>query len=317
MKFVKFNSIDRVENIVPSKDRLYQHAIENATQWVITEKIDGSNFSIIVERGNPEFEIARRNDILVDGEDMWNLVSGKDRFNKLVEDIRQYMETEWCEFDQINVYGEWFGKGIMKRVFYGDGRYYRLFNAVGVKGDDIVPLAFNEFQQFIDHFDLNDIFVPVLAVVESYEQAIKYKNDLPSVLSPTGSIMEGIIIEPLDVRTPFKVKSKNELYAESTNHPKAVVIRNGDVERLHNAFMNYITLNRMYTVFSKLGYPREGVRAANKYLTTFVKDAVDDFVADHPDFKDAEIEARDRRYITNVGSEGFKLFSRVLKELAD
>ena len=127
MKFVKFNSIDRVENIVPSKDRLYQHAIENATQWVITEKIDGSNFSIIVERGNPEFKIARRNDILVDGEDMWNLVSGKSRFNRLIESIREYMETEWSEFDQITVYGEWFGKGIMKRVFYGDGRYYRLF----------------------------------------------------------------------------------------------------------------------------------------------------------------------------------------------
>lgn len=72
---------------------------------MITEKIDGSNFSIIVERGNPEFEIARRNDILVDGEDMWNLVSGKSRFNRLVESIREYMETEWSEFDQITVYG--------------------------------------------------------------------------------------------------------------------------------------------------------------------------------------------------------------------
>lgn len=36
MKFVKFNSIERVENIVPSKDRLYQHAIANANQWVLS-----------------------------------------------------------------------------------------------------------------------------------------------------------------------------------------------------------------------------------------------------------------------------------------
>lgn len=316
MIFVKFNSIDRVENINLMKNSEYKKASLCASKWVITEKIDGSNFSLIIERNNPHFDIARRNDVLHEGEDMWTINAGKDRFNYVVECIREYMNDEWSEFDQINLFGEWFGKGIMKRVFYGDHYYYRFFNAVGVKGNIVVPLEFRELHRFIDRYHLNDHFVPILGYADSYEQAVQYKNDMPSTISPIGSIMEGIVIEPYDVRTHFKVKSKNELYSERKNHPQPVKIVGDGVEKLHQIFLQYITINRMYTIFSKNGYPVNGVNEASKYLRAFIKDAFDDFIKDNPQFEGV-VEQRDRRYITNAGSEGFKLFSQALKDLAE
>ncbi len=315
MKFVKFPSIENAYRLtIIENNRHVPVEVQQADKWVVTEKIDGSNVSIIVDRNEIGYEVARRNAIIKDeNDDMGELVADSTRvkfwFECIERAVRDEMNRTLRDFDQVMVYGEWYGKGILGRVFYGDQKYFRMFAIAGIRGDEVIEFPFAFLQKFAVDHRLTGLMVPVIKYTDTYNEALQTPNDMPSLISPTNDIMEGIVIRPLYVGGSFRVKSKNEKFDEKAKNGKMPAVLAGDVLRLRDLFKQYATESRMFGIFSKLGTPTNN-RDTGRYLAAFIEDIKEDFIKDHPEFLDEQFKD-DRKQITNLGRLPYEIFITV------
>lgn len=312
--FVKFPSI-----LYPKHVRPYRGLINAVKQWAVTEKIDGSNFSIIINVHDHSFEIGKRNMLINDPngdiEDLW---SNRARFNNLVDFVVDYYKRD-TSIDHVILYGEFFGPKIMRRIDYGRTNDWRLFAMTAVRLSALPDyqyqtVPFKTLQSIVEQYSTkyNDVnrVVPVLSIVDKFDDAIAFPNDSKSTLSPSDSIMEGIVVVPYELGTNFRVKIKNSKYCEVDNNKARLVIdSDSNVVRLHEIFKTYCTENRMLSVFSKFG-PCKDKSKVGEYLSEFLRDATEQFVSDYPEFLEIT-ETSDRKKVTNVKSLPFMLFKRV------
>ena len=313
--FVKFPSIFHVEDALLPANEAFNKTIDN---WVITEKVDGSNFSIIIDRNDKTFEVAKRSNIITNqGSDIWQLWTHRERFIPFVDKfIDAFNSVDNSSDDHIIVYGEWYGPTIMRRIDYGDENQWRMFAVSKTLGEDVTPIPFKTLDNLITDIGFADHLVPILGFESDLNKALSFANDGISKLSPTDSVMEGIVVCPYDVGTNIRYKSKNDRFKETENNKNRSNYDdkiNANYLSLKAAFKDYCTENRMFTVFSKFGFPQD-CKLTGKYLTEFINDAIIDFTHDHPEFGEIQ-DAGIRRNITNVGGTPYQLFKIVYKKL--
>ena len=315
--FVHFPSILHVEDAILPANKRFNDTVDN---WVITEKVDGSNFSLIIDRNDKSFEVAKRSNIINSpNSDIWQLWTHRERFipfiNDFVDEFNNRFSDNNC--DHIVVYGEWYGPTIMRRIDYGENNDWRVFALTTTTNEDITPVAFSTLDSIVNETGYADRLVPILGFESDLVKALSFTNDGISRLSPSDSVMEGIVVCPYDVGTNIRYKSKNEKYKEKDNNSNRAVFDmkcTAEYERLKNEFKSYCTENRMYTVFSKLGFPQNS-KQTGKYLSEFIADATADFIHDNPSFTEITDKSI-AKAITNVGGIPYQLFKSVYNKLS-
>ena len=110
--FVKFPSIPGLHKI-SEICKIYQPG-----EFEITEKIDGANFSILIENGEVKF--ARRRGVLAPDEKFYN-------YQQVISELTDLIEYLKTLGDDVQLYGELYGKGIQNRIYYGEKQYFRWF----------------------------------------------------------------------------------------------------------------------------------------------------------------------------------------------
>jgi RNA ligase (TIGR02306 family) len=174
----------------PSPEHLkrYKDLFNDGEEVVITEKIHGTNFSVLVEPDG-EVKIASHRYFWKDNE-----------VNSRMVYIRTYHENEVLQHlpHDVQVFGEIYGVQDLK---YGlkDGKIDFAIFAV-CKGREF--LNYDDFISFCEAYKLPR--VPVLyRGAYSWEIATQF-NNADSVLAPK-CMMEGVIVQPAIERTDFKV----------------------------------------------------------------------------------------------------------------
>ncbi|MFW6046550.1 MAG: RNA ligase family protein [Candidatus Woesearchaeota archaeon] len=279
---------------------------ELKNQWyIITEKRDGSNICLIfrphkedVENIQIDYKVASRNRILGDDENFYGVRDVLPKYSELIKCL-QILANDSNVY--INAYFELFGSGIQNRINYGKEKYIELFD-LRVLNDDS---DFFMSPDFIHNDDvLSKYTVPVLGTVRGIDDALNFK--------PEGfdeGKIEGMVIKPYyDVYTNkvgkiFYIKKKSPEFSEKENKEKKKEKPkfDKDVEELHRIFGQYITRNRVLSIFSKHGEIQDP-KQIGEYIKLVLEDAKEDF------FKDGYvISERDSKEIKHVYNHSKKI----------
>lgn len=166
---------------------------------VITEKVDGSNFSFGLHDGIPVMNTRNIHIWNIKGwpqntQESWNFEY--DGFQMKHHFLTQYGMKPFeilrsLGYDNILIYGEIYGPGINGRINYGDSVKFVFFDAYEndwwMKWDIFSGLCQKlEIPRVHCHY----IGKPVLDVFEQFRHQ-------PSVYSPTGDLAEGIVVKGL------------------------------------------------------------------------------------------------------------------------
>lgn len=322
MKFSRYASIDnsyRLKTI-----GLIQEQLPNA-QFVVQEKIHGSNFAIYTDGETVRY--AKRGGLLNDEEIFFNhpklerygLESKiKEIFTNLKTNLKTVGDEAGIEvgFSQISIHGEIFGGSyphedvskvegvsrVQKEVLYSPNTEFMAFD-IKVDGDFVDMGIFIECCE-----SFNIPHLPIL-LTGTLEEALNYQNEyqttIPKMLGLPeipDNICEGNVIKPLETAyfgngSRIVVKNKNAKFSErsgqkGTPKPKDPVPQH--IMDMMSVAATYSNENRLRNVLSHIGEVKQN--EFGKILGLMSKDAVEDFVLDNPKFE--ELEKKERKEVT-------------------
>ena len=256
--FIKYRSLENHYRVV--KDFLPLDMLV-----AVTEKLDGSNFSLITSGGIARY--ASRNQ-LVDGS--WNNLQGLvpaqliDKLTKLSDEV-----------GRINLFGEVFSSKILKRIPYGEARV-RFFDAI-VDGE---YLSANEFDELMIKLGYTDLCVKY--TVMTLKKALEIDVEGLKTAFAEDSMAEGIVIKSLrhnqiNHRIPV-IKKKSGQFLEKSKVGKKSMELNEEQQK----FGEYINEARVLSYISKEG-PMKEMNQMGDYIKGVLADAWVEFFADLTD----------------------------------
>lgn len=248
MEFKKFSSLENTYNgkII---DKVV-HEGHASSQWVVTEKIDGANFSFWCD--GSEVKVASRNQF-VDG----TFFNCQKVINAHSEKFLNYVKDNFPG-EVVVVYGELFGANIQNRVNYGTEVKFVAFD-MRVNGEPInkTDVALNAPAA---GFECNKILF-----IGTYEEAMAYPHEFRSHYTPDScdaddlNEAEGIVIEPVipakfnnGSRIYFKKKTARFSEKKNRTHKTPSVLPD-DVSEILESVLEYCTESRVHSVISKIG----------------------------------------------------------------
>ena len=306
MEFHKWPKIENLETERLKNSRAFQKAWE-VENWVVTEKIDGTNIGLNMS-SDGHWELSSRNQML--GHKNVNFYGIETAWPQLLPLVELVTTSLAPEFRQCTLQGEFFGTKVMCRVNYRVNQAFRWFGVYMVDADGVYRrMPFSFLEHFLNKAGMSDMLVPVIGHFRHFEEAIAVEKERASFFNPEAKA-EGIVIQPLDV--PIEpdgliFKNKSETFKENrlpsmkpTDADRAVI------DKLNAEFKEYINESRMLSVISKIGRPA-GITDFKPYASELFADAWEDFAKDHPDL---ELSAGDVRAVRNVGSRAYWTFQQ-------
>lgn len=295
--FVKFTSIENSYRTKYIDGFLQLDPTIANERFVVTEKVDGSNFQW---EFSPEGDVrcgSRNNYLDMSGSFQGAVIRDLYAAHAVVLDklIKLAIQTD----STIRLYGELYGEGIQKRVDYGRGKKLIYF-AMMINGD---WLCFREFQERIANAGGGQWIVPILFIADGLNEALETDIEFNTLLNnKENNLAEGVVISMYDRvvtdghGSPFILKKKHEQFGEGkVKEAKAV---DATVLALNASFREYINENRILSVFSKEGVissPKE----IGKYIKLIMDDAREDF---EKDFNLSTLDKNQLKGVYNVGS---------------
>ena len=319
IKFIKWPSIDNITNI-SNEDFCYLQ--DNIHDWVVTEKIDGTNISINVTEHN--FLLGKRSSLLGENSSFYNVYKQVHKIESVIKALQNYIYKHKDVY-QLTMYGEYFGPQVINRIYYGNDYQFRFYGMCYILKSDlynVVWLDFNTFQNIMKEYHIENFIVPILGVYKNFEDACNHINNGVTNFSDEKhhNSMEGIVLEPF-YDTPisgtknFIFKSKNKDFLEkccSTVKKHCELAEESEIKSARLKFKDYCVESRMYSVFSKEGLPTSN-KNIGAYINKFINDAKTDFLKENPEYKN--FTDKEMKYITNIGNLGFILYTNVYKKL--
>ena len=314
-EFQKYNDIEnhyngkiveRIKNTVEfAEDCVYQ----------VTEKIDGSNMSIIISKDDVKF--ARRTELLLEDEKFYGYqeVMNSVRITSFIKTVQDSIKGDTI----YTFFGELFGPSIQTRIYYGAEKKFHMFD-MKVNGETMPPVFFEDYLKSICYFDLH---VPILGYVKGLENALAYEADLVKTAYwetgnsnyPEAQTSEGVVLKPYEKvlynqssRVIFKKKNKEFCEMMSVKHKERVV---KELTELQLLFIDYINENRMCSVVSKYGEPADGTQIG-KYISLIGEDAFNDFVKENDLDKESMNKNEFKSYLGLVGKYALPLIKKYL-----
>lgn len=283
----------------PSLENHYQH--KHIEKWfvkfpelpyepfVITEKIDGANFCIIITKNKIAHQ--KRSAILNPEAGFFNYQSVMENCKEQVAKVQKWGVDHLT--DEIRIFGEIFGEGIQKRVDYGVGKQFLPFE-IWVNGE---PLPFSQAQILLDQAGVKNWWVPVLGYAADYDSAMQFDLDRETSVprdndsDVVNKKIEGVVIVPtLKVfkwddkqdSSLFRIKFKSADFGDNPRGGKVQVPFKWSVDGhiLAQAFIEKFSDNRKDDLISKMG-PLESTPQLSEYIKAFIDDAKEDFLKDH------------------------------------
>lgn len=322
MEFHRWASIENLELELEKETEDVKAARNLDCRWVVTEKIDGTNIGINVSREG--VRVSSRNNMLTPDTNFFNVGEHLNLIGELVWYVKRFLSANpKCE--QITLNGEYYGSKVMNRIKYGPEYAFAFFGAYSINWGEYSVWSFSELDSLLKGSGLSRLLVPMIGIYDSFEEACRVPNDIPSQLNPKETA-EGIVIEPFEL--PWKMrmnemdlqfifKSKNEKFKERSADKINLKPSDKEDEALRafrRDFQSLCTESRMWSVLSKVGRP-ESAKNFSPYVAPFLNDVWEDFLKMHPS---EEFSSKDKKAIQSIGGLGYKLFniaaSKMLKE---
>ncbi len=304
MEFKKYPSIEN-----HYQDKFIRRWIESIPElpnvsYIVTEKIHGANFQIMIDEHGIEF--ASRNRTLSPDEkfnDYQNVMKGCE---ELIEAF-QRIATSYPP-SKIRLYGEIFGDGIQKGVQYGE-KQFRLFDVI--VDNDILPPR--RVMNFLLSKGLERFHVPIIGIFDSLEEALMVDTKFNSrITNQEDNICEGVVIKPYDEcyidsnMSPFYIKKKNIEFLERKSTPRERTALPDTIVYAQEVFSDYITTQRIDNVFSKEGAIQDTTEMG-RYIQLIMEDAKVDFLNDHSEMMEQFENGDDRKVYSKAGGQIAKL----------
>jgi len=321
MKFKKYSSI---ENSYREKEikRIITSGIIDCCEWVVTEKIHGTNFSFISDGEN--VKVAKRTSVLNDNEleKFYDADIMLENYRESAKKVASFLISQNPKIKQVQIFGEHFGgifngetkpgfTKIQKEVHYIPFTDFMVFdimtvdedeNAEFLEWDKVKNLAFNcEFKVVPELFR------------GTFEECLQFSNEFPTKipelygLNPIeGNICEGVVIKPVVNKTlpngdRVILKNKNDKFKEKgkikkIKNKKQIVITD-EQRKWAEEITKYFEVNRLHNLFSK-GEVEKDWKQFGKIVGLFFKDALEDFIKDNPKFN--ELDKGEKKIIQNL-----------------
>ena len=313
--FIKWPKIENIYNLDTRKLEVLKKL---NTLWVVTEKIDGTNFSLSITETN--YKVGRRNDYLENGTSFYNIFNNIYKLENLINITQKYIK-ESSNINRIIYFGEYFGNYVINRIYYGDNYRFRIFGKyVEYKDNTGEWIAFKFIYRDFYNNDLDNLLIPVFGIYDSIKDAFSVPTTRITSLYEDenhGDIIEGVVIMPFDISPingdySYIIKNKNSMFLEKTISSNKLQVTNIELEDLRNKFKEYCTESRMVSVFSKLGMPLNGTSDASMYIKEWLQDAYEDFIQEN---SLTNISKKDKKFISSIGPLGFNTFCSVINKL--
>lgn len=215
--FIRKTDEERVQNLT---NEYFGWKIQSATQFYVTEKLDGSSATFYFKDG--VFGVCSRNlelaepEAFVEGE----MVMCQDGVERPKQEnsfwkVAQHLQLgDWMAKQDANyaIQGELIGEGIQGNPYKIKGHTVRFFNAFNIDTQEYLGL--DEFEGLIKSMGLET--VPILdrnfLLPNTVDDLLEYA-DAKSVLNPAFD-REGVVIRSLDRKISFKAISNKFLLKE-------------------------------------------------------------------------------------------------------
>lgn len=306
-EFRKYSSIENSYQDWYLK-RIISNGLHKECDWLVFEKIDGSNFSFVYN--GVEMKFARRGAILGKDERFFDYTGVAERYSQAVIDL--YHRLGLSEGSHVNVFGELYGgyypmiqsaeKPINKNIFYCPQIDFIVFDVFVKEPNDGYGkwLPYDEYAKLLEN-------IPVLEPLfrGSFEDALKFENEfvtkipvmhgLPEI---EDNLAEGVVIKPaIPLHFPsgarVALKNKIERYNEKQT-PKKPVAAVAENPILSHPINDYINPQRLDAVISKIGYVTK--KDFSRVMKEFSADILEDYRKDH----EGEIDDKEEKILKKV-----------------
>ena len=260
-------------NKIEETSTKWSNDYKKVKEWVITEKVHGSNFSFVYNVAENKMKYAKRNGLIANDEHFFNyqaiLPETEPKIMYIVHNIlaenddKKDNKNISKNIKKIIVFGELFGgvypnmktkfKQVQAGIYYSPNIHFIAFD-IYIEYDNSNISNYLDFATSIQYFkNANLLYVEPLAIFPSYEKACFYKlgfnTTIPAKLGlPELSVnkAEGIVIRSMTDR--FIIKKKIQEFSETIYSDNSV--KTCDKKLIG---MTMITENRLNNAISKVG----------------------------------------------------------------
>lgn len=288
-QFIKFPSL---ENTYRQKEidqclMTEQHYKDQGltSNWVVTEKIHGANYSfwVTTEYGEVKVQVAKRTSFIADDEKFFNHKPVLEKYKQRMIEMYQHLEC-----NTLVIYGELFGGNIQSTMSYP---LEQDFVAFDVKVDGVA-------QDKIGIFEILRIFniptSPVIGVFDTLQDALEVNESFDSLLTRQDfngddkhKEAEGVVIEtnhPMYHPNGSRVylKKKNKRFLEKSGKlnikHKSVTVVSEQAQTMLGWSLIYLTESRFQSVVSKIG--EVSIKDIGKVMGLMTQDIIEDLEKD-------------------------------------
>ena len=305
MKFYKWPKTVSLPDLKERDSQLFEKA-SKIDEWVATEKIDGANFSIAVNK--EEVRYASRNQLLNPADNFFDMHCHISQIAPVALAARETVIEG--DLDQLVIYGEYYGTDVMNRIPYetkGDFRFYAMLTA---KDGNLFHFSFGELAYYFAKHDITEFLVPIIKKC-SFEEALELSPEFNSLINPE-TMAEGFVIFPFAADPVYGndyliFKNKSDKFKEKVSYKKKKPEADSpeelvELERLRSLFKDYITESRAASVISKMGIPQD-IHDISPFVKALLSDAWEEFVEDN---KIVGMALKNQKFVRGQGSLPYK-----------
>lgn len=319
MRFKRYTSI---ENSYRQKAVFFIQEQFPKEEFVVQEKIHGSNFAIYVSRDDVKY--AKRSGFLSadDLESFYRADRIKEDYERKALDMFNCINNMFPNLKTISIHGELFGgnyphsdvekyKGAVKvqnKVYYSNKNEFIVFD-IKIDGeyvnfDTYVELCKQNGFMYLEALHRGSL-EDCLNYEDTYTTTLPSKLGLPELENNTceGNVIRPV--KPLRLKDNSRVilKNKNSKFTEKAKKPKKFTPAKPAPEhvvQMQRDIIQYVNENRLRNVLSKVGQIDK--KQFGLLQGMMVKDVVEDFIKDNEKF--SELDKKERKMVQRVlGSE--------------
>lgn len=282
MKFKKYNSIENVCRKKFISNVVYKFPILSDMEYIVTEKIHGANFSIMIDKDNIEY--GKRTGKIMPGESFFGYEKTVEKYEAKFKKIQRLRIKD--DIKSIILYSEYYGGNVQHEIFYSKDKHIKIFD-IAINGE---LLCQRDTIKFLREMNMLELFVPVIGIFNGLDSALDCSINFDSLVSETkGNLCEGVVIKPyielfkINADKYFYIKKKNEKFSVNPkNRVHTKYIPTDNFQELLKIYKEYFNKNRIDSVFSKYGVI-ERMDQIGEYIKYITLDAKEDFLKDYKD----------------------------------
>ena len=185
------------------------------TEWIVTEKIDGTSTTFTMKRKKRELYICSRNVVFDKPEkecyyDTNVYIEMAEKYN--IKNVLNEFLDDHKDLEFVTIQGETYGAGVQRREYGLEGHDFMAFNLIfGFRSGEVIRYNPVQMDRILSNYDIP--CVPIVnygyTLPETCEELLDYAASEPSKVD--GGMREGIVLRTKDGKQSFKAVSNEFL----------------------------------------------------------------------------------------------------------